>query len=266
MLSKDCFLVNCDGILSIKAARCWRSNSSPLVPPPLIHSEQTSLASKPHSTHSRTACNKLVSSNPSTAQERNEIQAARLSSHESNSSESSTESRTVSFSKKNNDSQNRTTKAICGSEKTSRLVRENSQDKVVKRDFFRKNMEQVVVGSMERRDSPSGFSKNLSRTRRKYTDTTPSQFCRVCQKFQADKMYVTCDNMQAGLCRKVVCKKCCVAFRWNWKKITVPGSRWCCPHCTNTCSKRAQCYIYEKTNDRRRLGIMKKRRTSRKER
>lgn len=264
MLSRNCFFVNCDGIVNIKAARCWRLNSAPLVPPPLIPSEQTPPASKRSSMEPRSASSNFMSQKRSTPQHDKDIQPSELSSHESSSVESTVESRTKSFPGTINDSQDIITQAILETEKAPTLVCETSHNARVKKNHSRKKQEKAVSSSMEEGCSSSLLTKSLSRTQRKYTDTTPSKFCHVCQKLQADKMHVVCENMQAGRCRKVVCKKCCTTFGWDWKEITAPDARWCCPHCTNSCPKRAQCYIYEKTNDRRRLGIMKKRRVPRK--
>lgn len=98
-----------------------------------------------------------------------------------------------------------------------------------------------------------------SRVQRRYRNASPSNFCHICQKFQKGHAYVVCANIKSGLCRKIVCKSCCFSFGWNWNEAIDSENVWCCPHCTDTCPSRAQCFTYERTNKRRRLGIMKKR-------
>lgn len=97
------------------------------------------------------------------------------------------------------------------------------------------------------------------RAQRKYRDARPSNFCHVCQKFQKGSTYAICSNIRNGLCRKVLCQSCFLCFGWDWNEAVDIRKNWCCPHCTDICPPRAQCFTYERTNNRRRLGIMKKR-------
>lgn len=101
------------------------------------------------------------------------------------------------------------------------------------------------------------------KARRRYHDARPSNFCHVCQKSQRSQLRVVCYNIRRGLCRKVVCKQCCDENGWDWSKVSANLGSWICPHCTNTCPPRAQCFTYERTNERRRNGTMKKRKLSR---
>lgn len=98
-----------------------------------------------------------------------------------------------------------------------------------------------------------------SRNHRRYRDARPSNFCHVCQRYQKRNTFAICTNIKNGLCRKVVCHECFLSNGWDWEKAMDNCKSWCCPHCTDTCPRRAQCFTYGKTNNRRRLGIMKKR-------
>lgn len=112
-----------------------------------------------------------------------------------------------------------------------------------------------------------GENLNLRRyarkAQRRYRDATPSNFCHVCQKAQRLRSHIVCANIRRGLCRKVVCNQCCVENGWDWNNIDAYAETWLCPHCTDTCPPRAQCFTYERTNERRRNGTMKKRKLSR---
>lgn len=98
-----------------------------------------------------------------------------------------------------------------------------------------------------------------SKNSRRYRDARPSNFCHVCQRYQKRNTFAICTNIKYGLCRKVVCLECFQSNGWDWGSAMNNYQNWRCPHCADSCPLRAQCFTYRKTNKRRRLGIMKKR-------
>lgn len=97
------------------------------------------------------------------------------------------------------------------------------------------------------------------RSRRRFHGATPSNFCHVCQKMQKGSAHVVCSNIELGICRKVVCKRCCAEYGLDYGNRA--AADFVCPHCRSSCPPRSQCYVYEKTNERRRNGTLKKRKS-----
>ena len=94
--------------------------------------------------------------------------------------------------------------------------------------------------------------------KKRYHDAAPSTHCHVCCRPKSVVPVAVCSNIKEGTCRKVVCKRCITSNGWNWDIATEENSSWICPHCTDSCAtvSRAQCWVYMRTNSRRRMRIM----------
>mmetsp|Transcript_2335 Transcript_2335/g.4092 ORF Transcript_2335/g.4092 Transcript_2335/m.4092 type:complete len:275 (-) Transcript_2335:758-1582(-) len=93
----------------------------------------------------------------------------------------------------------------------------------------------------------------------------PSQFCHVCLRNAKNVKQVSCRQIEATGCRKVVCRKCFDQFGWDWQSAFVENSSWMCPHCRNQCPARATCNIYYRTNQREQKKKRKRRGSARNE-
>lgn len=100
--------------------------------------------------------------------------------------------------------------------------------------------------------------RSEKRKPRTYSQAVPSQHCHICSRRPTEgSPHQVCGNLQKGRCRKTICTKCFHQFRWDLKaaREAPPGS-WECPHCRGQCPQRAQCVIYNRTSDRRRLKLI----------
>lgn len=100
--------------------------------------------------------------------------------------------------------------------------------------------------------------KGEKRKPRTYSQAIPSQHCHICSRRPTEASpHAVCGNLLRGRCRKTICTKCFQTFRWDLKAARdgPPGS-WECPHCRGECPQRAQCVIYNRTSDRRRLKLI----------
>lgn len=96
--------------------------------------------------------------------------------------------------------------------------------------------------------------------KKRYHQPTPSTHCHVCCRPNTTVRMAVCSNIQEGSCRKAVCSRCIHVTGWSWENAVREGSSWICPHCTDGCASisRAQCWVYKRTNSRRkRNGIRK---------
>jgi len=82
--------------------------------------------------------------------------------------------------------------------------------------------------------------------------STPSRFCHICSRTAKKVELLSCANLASGACRKVVCEKCFIEYKWDWKAAIRSRASWQCTHCRRVCPNRAQCAIYRRTNERRR--------------
>eukprot|EP00190_Bangiopsis_sp_CCMP1999_P007013 CAMPEP_0198722276 /NCGR_PEP_ID=MMETSP1475-20131203/58_1 /TAXON_ID= ORGANISM="Unidentified sp., Strain CCMP1999" /NCGR_SAMPLE_ID=MMETSP1475 /ASSEMBLY_ACC=CAM_ASM_001111 /LENGTH=366 /DNA_ID=CAMNT_0044483175 /DNA_START=190 /DNA_END=1290 /DNA_ORIENTATION=+ len=92
---------------------------------------------------------------------------------------------------------------------------------------------------------------------RTYANPTASHFCHICWRRAKYTPMAVCANIKQSSCRKVICKKCFVCFKWDWEAAVADGSNFQCTHCLNTCPEGAQCYTYGKTNLKRRSSKTK---------
>lgn len=100
--------------------------------------------------------------------------------------------------------------------------------------------------------------RSEKRKPRTYSQAVPSQHCHICSRRPTEgSPHQVCGNLQKGRCRKTICTKCFHQFRWDLKaaRDAAPGT-WECPHCRGQCPQRAQCVIYNRTSDRRRLKLI----------
>lgn len=100
--------------------------------------------------------------------------------------------------------------------------------------------------------------KSEKRKPRTYTQAVPSQHCHICSRRPTEgSPHQVCGNLLKGRCRKTICTKCFLQFRWDLQAArTAPPGTWECPHCRGECPQRAQCVIYNRTSDRRRLKLI----------
>jgi len=94
------------------------------------------------------------------------------------------------------------------------------------------------------------LAKHTRRTRQ-YSDPVPSEHCHICCRPVRKLRFAVCTNIDRSLCRKVTCIKCFESFQWDWAGAIATDSTWTCTHCRNVCPRRAQCFVYERINSRR---------------
>mmetsp|Transcript_2261 Transcript_2261/g.6748 ORF Transcript_2261/g.6748 Transcript_2261/m.6748 type:complete len:328 (+) Transcript_2261:756-1739(+) len=95
-------------------------------------------------------------------------------------------------------------------------------------------------------------SRSVSKRARQYSDPVPSEHCHICCRPTRKLKFAVCSNIRRSMCRKVVCVKCFEAFQWDWDYASAADTDWVCTHCRDDCPKRAQCFVYERINSRRR--------------
>lgn len=100
--------------------------------------------------------------------------------------------------------------------------------------------------------------RSEKRKPRTYSQAVPSQHCHICSRRPTEgSPHQVCGNLQKGRCRKTICTKCFHQFRWDLTAAReAPPGTWECPHCRGQCPQRAQCVIYNRTSDRRRLKLI----------
>lgn len=96
--------------------------------------------------------------------------------------------------------------------------------------------------------------------KKRYHDAVPSTHCHICCRPSTAVAMAICSNIKEGTCRKVVCHRCITDNGWDWQEAISDHSKWICPHCTDNCRQvpRAQCWVYMRTNSRRRENRNKK--------
>ncbi|KAA8498578.1 hypothetical protein FVE85_6163 [Porphyridium purpureum] len=94
---------------------------------------------------------------------------------------------------------------------------------------------------------------------RRYSNSTASRFCHICARSMDSVRAISCFNTLFGVCRKIICEKCFEQYGWDWEAASKPGARWSCAHCKGICPERAQCNTYKRTNQRRRLKGLERR-------
>lgn len=139
----------------------------------------------------------------------------------------------------------------------------------------------TAVSSQESIKSP------LGKQRRRYNQPRSSKYCHLCARHQRAVEMLPCGNLQRGLCQKSVCRKCFTSYKLDWDlasktsaclsscpsaplsekepvsdgdytskdeglSLSTGSVLWLCPHCENTCPKRAKCYAYDRQTVRRR--------------
>jgi len=92
---------------------------------------------------------------------------------------------------------------------------------------------------------------------RRYSKALPSRFCHVCARHVDNGTMMSCHNIAYGVCRKVVCSRCFDENGWDWE--SAKKGKFVCCHCKGECPSKAQCNTYKKTNRKRSIsGIVKR--------
>lgn len=110
--------------------------------------------------------------------------------------------------------------------------------------------------------APAAAASSRASTKR-YKSAAPSRFCHVCGRKAANTRVAACGRLARGLCRKVVCELCFAKHGWQAAGLLArpaPDPRWLCPHCAGTCPPKAQCGTYTRTNYKRHLALLERRR------
>lgn len=95
-----------------------------------------------------------------------------------------------------------------------------------------------------------------------YKSDLPSGFCHSCGRKTRKIRVAVCGRFLRSVCRKVICEKCLERNpKWAHRAPlgTEPIPEWECPHCRTMCGSKAQCAVYGKSNQKRHVGIMKRR-------
>lgn len=112
----------------------------------------------------------------------------------------------------------------------------------------------LLCGSPKKLEATSTQKiRKISRRRPKEANPKPANYCHICWRSTKRVKVAVCSKNVTGECRKVVCETCFYNFGWNWEtasKGTEAGG-WLCTHCTNECPQRSQCFVYKRTNERR---------------
>lgn len=96
----------------------------------------------------------------------------------------------------------------------------------------------------------------LRKKSRTYSKAVASRFCHICtRQRKTPTSHAECHNVKYGTCRKSVCERCFIKYKWDWEAVRAPGALWLCPHCCNVCPTSAQCYNYEKSFQKRNRKI-----------
>lgn len=103
------------------------------------------------------------------------------------------------------------------------------------------------------RPTQDSDSSGLARKKR-YRAPAPSTHCHICCRPSRSVPVVVCANITAGMCRKSICSLCVREYNLgDWEQARRPESGWVCCHCQNGCAgvSRAQCFVYKRTNMKR---------------
>lgn len=104
--------------------------------------------------------------------------------------------------------------------------------------------------------------------KKRFRRAVPSTHCHICCRPSRSVPVAICANINDGTCRKVICNLCVNEYNLGvWEHITTPNTMWQCTHCVDACSNisRAQCFVYSRTNLKRKLAGVNKRQKPRQE-
>ncbi|PXF45286.1 hypothetical protein BWQ96_04927 [Gracilariopsis chorda] len=93
---------------------------------------------------------------------------------------------------------------------------------------------------------------------RTYSQAVPSQHCHICSRRPTTNApHMVCGNLLQSRCRKTICTKCFERYNWDLEGArNAEAGTWVCTHCRGECPARAQCVIYNRTSDRRRMKLI----------
>lgn len=137
-------------------------------------------------------------------------------------------------------------------------VEQVSRDDSKAKGTNKKGKNRSFVGTKKNSGSGAVGKRSEKRKPRTYSQAVPSQHCHICSRRPTENSpHAVCGNLLKGRCRKTICTKCFHQFRWDLKaaREAAPGT-WECPHCRGVCPQRAQCVIYNRTSDRRRMKLI----------
>eukprot|EP00172_Hildenbrandia_rubra_P004185 Plantae.Rhodophyta-Hildenbrandia_rubra.ctg7991.p1 GENE.Plantae.Rhodophyta-Hildenbrandia_rubra.ctg7991~~Plantae.Rhodophyta-Hildenbrandia_rubra.ctg7991.p1 ORF type:complete len:340 (+),score=38.69 Plantae.Rhodophyta-Hildenbrandia_rubra.ctg7991:312-1331(+) len=98
----------------------------------------------------------------------------------------------------------------------------------------------------------NGEIVHRSHSSKNYTGAPPSVHCHICCRSAAKQPLLPCVKNREWRCRKSVCQRCFLAIGGrDWNGAMSYG--WICCHCRNVCPPNAQCFVYKKTNQKRRM-------------
>lgn len=120
------------------------------------------------------------------------------------------------------------------------------------RSVRKKELQRTIIAP-----TTAAISKLVKSKRRKprtNSNAAPSLHCHICSRRPSkESPHVVCGNHAEGTCRKSTCEKCFYLFNSDQATGRAGAAEnWKCSHCRKECPKRAQCFIYDKTTDRRR--------------
>lgn len=93
----------------------------------------------------------------------------------------------------------------------------------------------------------------------RFSNASSSQFCHICSRKKEIVRLAPCSKIKDGLCRKVVCDECFQTHGYGKFEdaLDVIVSDWLCTHCRGVCPPEAQCFTYQRINDRLRVSRLK---------
>ncbi|PXF41990.1 hypothetical protein BWQ96_08297 [Gracilariopsis chorda] len=100
--------------------------------------------------------------------------------------------------------------------------------------------------------------RHEKRKPRTYSQAVPSQHCHICSRRPTTNApHMVCGNLLQSRCRKTICTKCFERYNWDLEGArNAEAGTWVCTHCRGECPARAQCVIYNRTSDRRRMKMI----------
>ena len=111
-----------------------------------------------------------------------------------------------------------------------------------------------VAGVGTRDDSSFVLStSNLGKKRKPRTFRKPqvSDYCHICGRTSKTQKMSPCANIRVGTCQKAVCRICFEAYGWDWTRANDPAGGWPCCHCRKDCPPNSRCFVYQKSNEKR---------------
>lgn len=119
-----------------------------------------------------------------------------------------------------------------------------------------------AVRKAPQRPPQDSESRGLAKKKR-YRAPAPSTHCHICCRPSRSVPVAVCANITSGICRKSICSLCVREYNLgDWEQARRPESGWVCCHCQNGCAgvSRAQCFVYKRTNMKRKQASEERKR------